>query len=194
MTRGSKYSPWWYNQILMAVALGLVTSTDLLSSLTEQQSLLSRQWLKAFLVKLTISMIRLMYLTILEIQILLFKYIGVFYWPALLQLSPALSVISPSYKDLLSGFKWRLFAADKLGEEGGTLKRNAFCVSSLLTSVATSIAVQSHNWRRWWFFYFFHSISGNLVRRETVTLILAQIRGLYHNFLEKKTASIRFRY
>ena len=114
------------------------------------------------------------------------KYIGVFYWPALLQLSPALSVISPSYKDLLSGFKWRLFAADKLGEEGGTLKRNAFCVSSLLTSAATSTAVQSHNWRRWWFFYFFHSISGNLVRRETVTLILVQIWGLYHNFLEKK--------
>ena len=97
------------------------------------------------------------------------------------------SVISLSYKDLLSGFKWRLFAADKLGEEGGTLKRNAFCVSSLLTSAATSTAVQSHNWRRWWFFYFFQSISGNLVRRETATLILAWIWGLYDNGYLKQT-------
>ena len=35
---------WWYNQILMTVALRLVTSTDLLSSLPAQKSSFAMGW------------------------------------------------------------------------------------------------------------------------------------------------------
>ena len=42
MTRSSKYSLWWYNRILMTVALGLVTSTDLRSSLPIQRSFFTK--------------------------------------------------------------------------------------------------------------------------------------------------------
>ena len=70
------------------------------------------------------------------------------------------------YKDLLSGFKWGLFADDKLGEEGGTLKREAFCVPALLTSSATAVQKPEKftpNRQHWGFFLFFTPLAAKTV-------------------------------
>ena len=70
------------------------------------------------------------------------------------------------YKDLLSGFKWGLFADDKLGKEGGTLKREAFCVPALLTSSATAVQKPEKftpNRQHWGFFLFFTPLAAQTV-------------------------------